>query len=249
MLVPPYEQFLASYTVTTPAAGFPINFINLVVPNAAVGSVTLDGVSIPAAAYVPIPGTTFSGTQRSVTLGSHNLAGPLPFGTFVYGFAFADSYGYPGGTSLSQVAVVTSLTLAPKTATNPVNTQHCVNATLRDQSNAAVSGVRVDFTVTGVNPNSGFANADVAGVAQFCYTGTAAGNDTIVASVGTLSDTASKTWTAVSRACDLDSDSDIDSNDIRAITRLRGKTVPPAQPLRTTTTTSTSTSTMRAAAR
>jgi hypothetical protein len=224
MLIPPFEQFLAAYTVTTPATGFTTNFINVVVPNAAVGAVTLDGAAVAAASFTPIAGTTFSGAQLPVALGSHTLAGPLPFGAFMYGFANFDSYGYPGGMSLAQVAVVTTLTLAPKTATNPVNTQHCVNATLRDQNAAPVSGVRVDFAVTGVNPTTGFANADANGVAQFCYTGSAAGNDSIVASVGTLSDSASKTWTAVILVCDIDRDGDIDRSDLSLIQGAIGQT-------------------------
>ena len=130
------------------------------------------------------------------TSGSHTLDGAQPFGVTVYGFAEDDSYGYPGGLSLAPVATVTSVTLAPKTATNPVNTQHCVTATVKDQNGAAVVGVRVDFTVTGVNPTSGFANSAADGTASFCYTGTNPGSDTITAAVGTLSDTAAKTWTA-----------------------------------------------------
>jgi hypothetical protein len=55
--------------------------------------------------------------------------------------------------------------------------------------------VRVDFTVTGANPTSGFANTNASGVAEFCYTGANEGSDTITGAVGTLSDTASKTWT------------------------------------------------------
>jgi hypothetical protein len=216
MLIPPFEQFLANYTVTTPASGFLTNFINVVVPNAAVGSVSLDGAAIPAGAYTPIGTTGFSGTQRPVTLGTHNLIGTSPFGAFMYGFASFDSYGYPGGMSLSQVAIVTTLALAPKTATNPVNTQHCVNATLRDQNNAPVSGVRVDFNVTGVNPRTGFASADNLGVAQFCYTGANPGSDNIVASVGTLSDSATKLWTAT-LSCDIDRDGDTDSADVSLV--------------------------------
>ena len=123
-------------------------------------------------------------------------AGPQPFGLTVYGFDNADSYGYPGGLSLAPVASVTNVALAPKTATNPVNTQHCVTATVTDQNGAPVVGVRVDFAVTGVNPTTGFSNTAANGTAQFCYTGTQTGNDTIRASVGTVVDTAAKTWTA-----------------------------------------------------
>ena len=203
MLVPPLEQFLPSYTVTTPASGFAANFVNLTVPNAAIGAVTLDGVVVPAASFSSIPGTTFSGAQVSVAVGAHALAGPLPFGVSVYGFADFDSYGYPGGLSLSPIAQVTSVSLAPKTATNPVNTEHCVTATVLDQNNAPLTGIRVDFAVTGVNPTVGFAFTDATGKAAFCYTGANVGGDTITASVGTLSDTASKTWTASNPGADV----------------------------------------------
>ncbi|MFY7866040.1 hypothetical protein [Roseateles sp.] len=222
MLIPPFEQFLAAYTVTTPASGFAINFINIVVPNAAVGSVTLDGVAVAAAKYTAIPGSAFSGAQLPVTVGAHNLAGPLPFGAFMYGYASYDSYGYPGGMSLAQVAVVTSLTLAPKAANHPVNTQQCVNATLRDKNGVAVPSVRVDFSVTGANTKTGFVNAAANGVAQFCYSGVNGGLDTIVASVGTLNDNATKTWTKT-LACDVDKDGDIDIADLSLIRNAIGQ--------------------------
>lgn len=195
MLVPPFEQFLASYTVTTPATGFSSNFINLAVPDAAVGSVQLDGTVVPSSSFTPIGTSGFSAAQLPVELGSHTLDGPLPFGVLVYGFASFDSYGYPGGLSLAPIARVASVVLAPKTATNPVGTEHCVAATVRDQNDGALEGVRVDFTVSGVNPTTGFATTNASGVAVFCYIGSNPGNDTITGSVGSLSDTAAKTWT------------------------------------------------------
>jgi len=231
MVVPPYEQFLASYTVTTPATGFAINFINVAAPTAAVGAITLDGVAIPAASFTPIGATGFSGAQVQVNLGTHNLVGTLPFGTFVYGFANADSYGYPGGMSLAQVAVVTSISLSPPTATNPVGTQHCVDALVRDQNNVPVPGVRVDFTVTGVNPNAGFAVGNANGVAQYCYTGTNVGTDTIVGAVGQLqSNRVTKQWTSAVTTCDVDKDGDIDKNDLALISRARGQAPLPGDP-------------------
>jgi hypothetical protein len=201
MLIPPFEQFLGQYTVSTPdEAGdttpqFPANFINVVAPTAAVGSLTLDGTAIPAASFTAIGSSGFSGAQLPVSQGTHNLTGPLPFGAFIYGFGQADSYGYPGGMSLAPVARVTSLSLAPKTATNPVGTQHCLVATVTDQNNEPLEGVRVDFNVSGVNPTGGFANTQANGQAQFCYTGESPGLDTIEASVGDIADTATKTWT------------------------------------------------------
>lgn len=211
MLIPPYEQFLAGYTVTTPASGFSTNYINVVAPAAAVGAITLDGTAIPTASFAPIGSSGFSGAQLSVALGSHTLDGPLPFGAFVYGFDSFDSYGYPGGLSLAPIAVVNSVELSPSSATNPVGTEHCVIATVTDQNGAAVPGVRVDFSVTGANSTVGFSTADAEGEAEFCYTGANAGTDTITGSVGALSDTATKTWTSGAAVCSADAAIDVES--------------------------------------
>lgn len=104
VLVPPYEQFLTQYTITTPSSGFSVNFVNVVAPTATVGSVTLDGVTIPAGEFTAIAGSTFSAARVSLSLGGHHLAGPQPFGITVYGFDIADSYGYPGGMALRETA-------------------------------------------------------------------------------------------------------------------------------------------------
>jgi hypothetical protein len=75
MLIPPFEQFETGYTVTTPASGFRANHVNVVVPDAAVGEVSLDGTPIPAASYTPIGTTGFQAAQLDVDLGSHRLTG------------------------------------------------------------------------------------------------------------------------------------------------------------------------------
>ena len=196
MLVPPTEQYLPSYTVTTPADGFSTNFLNLVVPTDAIASVLVDGVAVPAGDFTPIGSSGFSGAQVSVALGSHTVAASKPLGLFAYGFASFDSYGYPGGSSLAPVATVDSLTLAPATQTLTTGTAGSVVATLQDSNDAPVVGVRVDFSVAGVNPGTGFAFTDTAGQAQFSYTGVAPGSDTITATQGSLSATAAITWTS-----------------------------------------------------
>ncbi|MCC5953675.1 MAG: S-layer homology domain-containing protein [Acidimicrobiia bacterium] len=196
MLIPPFEQFLNSYTVTTPASGFTFNFINVVAPNAAVGEVLLDGAPIPAEDYTPIGASGFSGAQVPVQLGAHTLASASPFGAFMYGFDNADSYGYAGGLSLAPIARVTSVDLAlrPPATTLEVGTETCAVATVTDQNDAPVVGVRVDFTVDGVHPASAFANSDEAGEAEFCYTGEVAGQDAIRAGVGAIEGTVTVTW-------------------------------------------------------
>ncbi|XXF80458.1 Ig-like domain-containing protein [Myxococcaceae bacterium GXIMD 01537] len=196
MLIPPYEQFLTEYTMTTPASGFRVNYLNVVAPAGAVGAVTLDGVAIPAASFKAIGTSGFLGAQLSVTLGSHRLKSPLPIGAFMYGFDSADSYGYPGGMSLAPVASVASVTLAPKNASYLVRNEHCVTATVATQQGAPLAGVRVDLEVTGAHTLAKSGNSDAAGKATWCYTGANAGTDSLKASVGVLSDTASAVWTA-----------------------------------------------------
>ncbi len=194
MLIPPFEQFLASYTVTTPASGFAINFINVVAPNSVVGALTLDGVPVPAVNFTPIGVSGYSGAKLPVASGTHNLAATLPFGCFVYGFDDYDSYGYPGGQALSQIAIVSSLFMTPRTAINPLNTQHCVDALVKDQNNIPLPGIRVDFERKGVNAGAGFAFTNNSGIATYCYVGANAGVDTIIGTTGSLKDTVFKTW-------------------------------------------------------
>jgi hypothetical protein len=98
-----------------------------------------------------------------------------------------------------------TLTLAPKTASNTVDAQHCVTATVKDAFMNPTPGIHVVFTVTGAVNTSGNVVTNGSGQAQFCYTGPALpGNDAISAfadtnnngtqDVGEPSDTASKSW-------------------------------------------------------
>lgn len=195
MLIPPLEQFLAKYTVTT-VSGYVAHYINVIAPNSIAGSLTLDGVVVPAASFTPIGTTGFSGAQITVTPGTHNLFGTLPFGVFMYGFTNDDSYGYPGGQSFAPVGIVNSVVLTPETGTAQVGTEQCFDALVKDQFGNTLAGVRVDFGITGANPgSSSFAFTNGSGIAHFCYTGINTGTDNIVASVGTLNDASSFVWT------------------------------------------------------
>ncbi len=208
MLIPPYEQFLSDYTLTT-VSDFNTQFINIVAPNANVGTMTRNGVIIPAAAFTLIGTSGFSQATIDVrdlsttAARSHTLAGTLPFGAFIYGFSFANSYGYAGGQSFSPIALVSSLVLTPDTITAqvnnnqcPVGNSQCLNALVKDQFNNPVAGVRVDFTIMGPHSGmAGFANTNANGIASFCYTGINTALDSIVASVGSVKDTSIFTWT------------------------------------------------------
>jgi hypothetical protein len=100
-----------------------------------------------------------------------------------------------------------TLTLSPSAATNDPGDPHCVTATARDGSGNPMTGVIVRFSVTGANSASGSDTTDPNGVAEFCYTGTNAGLDTIeaysdadsdsVQDDGEAADEAFKTYVAV----------------------------------------------------
>jgi hypothetical protein len=100
-----------------------------------------------------------------------------------------------------------TLDLQPETATNVVDQEHCVTATVRDEFGNATPGVTVDFSVTPTTfrtPSSGSAVTDPSGEAIFCYTSALPGSDAISAFADTNgdsvqdgsepSDTAAKTW-------------------------------------------------------
>jgi hypothetical protein len=101
-------------------------------------------------------------------------------------------------------AAANTLTLEPKVDENPVNTEHCVVASVKDAFFNPVPGVRVRFVVTGTVQKQHVDRTDTAGTAEFCYTSTTAGADAIVAHVdetnqgtqdtGEPADVAGKAW-------------------------------------------------------
>jgi hypothetical protein len=171
MLIPPYEQFQASYTITTPATGFDINYVNLVVPEALKGSITFDDGTVPEESFTQI---------SEITLGSHSFSALKPFGVFTYGFANADSYGYPGGSSFAPVASYDHYTLDSSSQVNvKIGEDACSTVTAYDSENNTLEGMRFIFDVTGANTASGIVNTGADGSADFCYTVEYYGEDTI----------------------------------------------------------------------
>jgi hypothetical protein len=99
------------------------------------------------------------------------------------------------------------LTLDPASDTNPVDTLHCVMATVTDASGDPVPDTMVRFAVMGAVDTSGSGTTDAAGQADFCYDGpTVTGLDAISAFADTNQDDtqdtgepggrAAKTWVA-----------------------------------------------------
>jgi hypothetical protein len=98
-----------------------------------------------------------------------------------------------------------TLVLTPKTATNVVDAQHCVTATVKDRFGNATPNITVRFSVAGSVATSGSATTNAVGQATFCYVGPPlAGADVITAyadtnnnnvqNQGEPGDDAAKTW-------------------------------------------------------
>jgi hypothetical protein len=97
-----------------------------------------------------------------------------------------------------------TLVLTPPTATNTVDAQHCVTATVKDEFGNPTPNITVRFQVTGPGSTSGSAVTDANGQATFCYTSALPGNDAITAyadtnnnntqNTGEPSGAAAKTW-------------------------------------------------------
>jgi hypothetical protein len=81
-----------------------------------------------------------------------------------------------------------TLTLEPKTDTNEVDGEHCVTATVEDESGNPVPDITVAFDVSGSNSESGSEITNDDGKAEFCYTGELLGEDAITAFADTNED-------------------------------------------------------------
>jgi hypothetical protein len=101
MLIQPVEQYLDAYTVYSPGSIFPYNYLNLMVPNGAVGFVTVDGTTFGAGSYTTIGASGYSALRLSVADGVHGITSTLPVGVSVYGFTWRDAYGHPGGSGVT----------------------------------------------------------------------------------------------------------------------------------------------------
>jgi hypothetical protein len=91
-----------------------------------------------------------------------------------------------GEITVGGVGTPTTLTLSPPSQFLAVGSQACVAAVVKDQNGNLLPGSAVSFTVLGANPNIGSVTTDANGQAQFCWTGTNAGADTVTATDNSL---------------------------------------------------------------
>lgn len=111
MITPPIEQYGNFYRIANIQAyekdelgrTFPVydnHFVNIVVLDKDIGKITIDGNPIDQSVFKKVPNSLYSYAILQVQPGTHELKAPSGFGLSVYGYGFANSYGYYGGMNL-----------------------------------------------------------------------------------------------------------------------------------------------------
>lgn len=97
-LLAPTLQFLPSYNFATPASGFAVNTLTVVVATADIPSVSIPGVTLSA--FSAVVGTNYSVSRTIISAGNYSISADSGLGVYVAGFNSANSYSYPGGYAL-----------------------------------------------------------------------------------------------------------------------------------------------------
>ena len=112
MLIPPKEQFLTNCRVNnvqaweigtsyTPEKIYLEQYITIVAPDTSV--VKIDNIVILSTDFTKIGNSGYSYVTKSVTDGVHAIDADKPVGIYIYGYGYANSYGYIGGMSFNQI--------------------------------------------------------------------------------------------------------------------------------------------------
>lgn len=100
LLLNAQEQRITRVTfATVQSTVITAHYLNLVSSTSDIGSLTIDGVPIPAASFTPYTACPeVSYASLPITAGSHTLVGPGGFSGYVYGMGSAESYAYSVGS-------------------------------------------------------------------------------------------------------------------------------------------------------
>ncbi len=107
----PAAQYQKGYTFSTVGGSqFACNFATIIAKNSDVGTLTLDGVVVPAGSFNAIGSSGYSSALIPISSGSHRTSSPNGHGLTVEGYNGFDSYLYPGGAALAAINVDLVLT-------------------------------------------------------------------------------------------------------------------------------------------
>ncbi|HLJ86073.1 MAG TPA: RHS repeat-associated core domain-containing protein [Candidatus Angelobacter sp.] len=155
-----------------------------------------DGAVKQLAAGPLAPGGTFQ-TTVSFAVPVAQASGPISARlSALWNDSTQNSYGPLSSSTVTTVTSQNILTLAPPNVGPDVTgTTQAMTAVVKGPAGTPISGVTVQFVVTGANSKTGNAITDATGTATFTYTGVNSGTDSVVASSGGLvSNSATVTW-------------------------------------------------------
>jgi RHS repeat-associated protein/uncharacterized repeat protein (TIGR01451 family) len=143
-----------------------------------------------------VPSGTFQ-TTVSYAIPATQAAGPISAQlSALWNDSAQNSYGPLSSLAATTVTSRNTLTLAPvNVGPDVTGTTQTMTAALRGPTGTPISGVTVQFVVSGANSATGSAITDALGTATFTYTGAKSGTDSVVASSGGLvSNSATVSW-------------------------------------------------------
>ena len=109
MILPPIEQYMDNYLVVNAQSKeyrtyryenvYDEQYITVILPNTAKNSLIIDGSNASSQNWIQVPASAYSYAHIKVTDGAHSVKAKEPFGIQIYGYGYANSYGYIGGMS------------------------------------------------------------------------------------------------------------------------------------------------------
>ncbi|MCG8317644.1 MAG: putative Ig domain-containing protein, partial [Pseudomonadales bacterium] len=191
------ENYLSSYTVSSPQTDLAMNFVNIVISDSAASTLLLDGVAIDSSTFVAIGNTGYSYIQLEVEPGSHHVSADEPFGLVIYGYDAQNSYAYSGGMALGNADLVSSIEIDTASIELNAGNEACVSAIVTDSVGRALQAVPVKFEAGSLHTFMNYQLTSVDGVATHCYLGYQLGTDQVNVSVNEVVRTANIQWNAV----------------------------------------------------
>lgn len=111
VIIPPKEQFIKNYRIINITArefygwgntdeAFNEHFISITIPVTGLQTFLLDGINVNSVNFKPIGTSPYVYGNFRVSAGVHNVVCDEPFGIIIYGYGYANSYGYIGGMGM-----------------------------------------------------------------------------------------------------------------------------------------------------
>jgi len=113
MIIPPIEQYLDEYLVTNIQAWefnnswvdtyegvYSLHYITIIAHKDDLDSIFIDNIIVNSNLFKKFPGVDYYYANIRVNEGSHRIKSSGKIGVYIYGYGYANSYGYTGGLSL-----------------------------------------------------------------------------------------------------------------------------------------------------